>query len=97
MEVWALEAYGAAYTLQEMLTVKSLLQIHVEAERTEFLHQDVEGFRDAGLEVVVAAHDRLVDLGASGDVVRLRPRIVQRSGQGIAFLGPERGTQLTRG
>ena len=23
MEVWALEAYGAAYTLQEMLTVKS--------------------------------------------------------------------------
>ena len=22
MEVWALEAYGAAYTLQEMLTVK---------------------------------------------------------------------------
>jgi DNA-directed RNA polymerase subunit beta len=23
MEVWALEAYGAAYTLQEVLTVKS--------------------------------------------------------------------------
>ncbi|MBN2187876.1 MAG: hypothetical protein JW699_00370, partial [Chitinispirillaceae bacterium] len=23
MEVWALEAYGAAYTLQQMLTVKS--------------------------------------------------------------------------
>ena len=23
MEVWALESYGAAYTLQEMLTVKS--------------------------------------------------------------------------
>ena len=23
MEVWALEAYGSAYTLQEMLTVKS--------------------------------------------------------------------------
>ena len=23
MEVWALEGYGAAYTLQEMLTVKS--------------------------------------------------------------------------
>ena len=23
MEVWAMEAYGAAYTLQEMLTVKS--------------------------------------------------------------------------
>ena len=25
MEVWALEAYGAAYTLQEMLTVKSMM------------------------------------------------------------------------
>jgi DNA-directed RNA polymerase subunit beta len=23
MEVWAMEAYGAAYTLQELLTVKS--------------------------------------------------------------------------
>ncbi len=23
MEVWALEAYGAAYTLQELLTIKS--------------------------------------------------------------------------
>ena len=23
MEVWALEAYGAAYTLQEMMTIKS--------------------------------------------------------------------------
>jgi DNA-directed RNA polymerase beta subunit len=23
MEVWAMEAYGAAYTLQEILTVKS--------------------------------------------------------------------------
>jgi len=23
MEVWALEGYGAAYTLQEMLTIKS--------------------------------------------------------------------------
>jgi DNA-directed RNA polymerase subunit beta len=27
MEVWALEAYGAAYTLKEMLTVKSDDQI----------------------------------------------------------------------
>ncbi|WP_375581845.1 hypothetical protein ABWH88_08345 [Marinobacter adhaerens] len=34
MEVWALEAYGAAYTLQEMLTVKS-----DDAERSD---QDVQ-------------------------------------------------------
>jgi DNA-directed RNA polymerase subunit beta len=26
MEVWALEAYGAAYTLQEMLTVKAIVR-----------------------------------------------------------------------
>ncbi len=33
MEVWALEAYGAAYTLQEMLTVKS--------DDVEWTYQDV--------------------------------------------------------
>ena len=37
MEVWALEAYGAAYTLQEMLTVKS--------GRRERPHQDVQEHR----------------------------------------------------
>ena len=35
MEVWALEAYGAAYTLQEMLTVKS--------GRRFGSHQDLRG------------------------------------------------------
>ena len=37
MEVWALEAYGAAYTLQEMLTIKS---------------DDVEGRREAYKNIV---------------------------------------------
>ncbi len=37
MEVWALEAYGAAYTLQEMLTIKS---------------DDIKG-RDAAFEAIV--------------------------------------------
>jgi hypothetical protein len=37
MEVWALEAYGAAYTLQEMLTVKS--------DDVERPHQGVQGDR----------------------------------------------------
>jgi DNA-directed RNA polymerase subunit beta len=39
MEVWALEAYGAAYTLQEMLTVKS---DDVEG-RTEMYERILEG------------------------------------------------------
>ncbi len=39
MEVWALEAYGAAYTLQEMLTVKS---DDIEG-RTEMYERLLEG------------------------------------------------------
>ena len=39
MEVWALEAYGAAYTLQEMLTVKS----DAVAGRTKMYKNIVEG------------------------------------------------------
>ena len=39
MEVWALEAYGAAYTLQEILTVKS----DDVAGRTQDLRSDRQG------------------------------------------------------
>ena len=39
MEVWALEAYGAAYTLQEMLTVKS----DYVAVRTKMYKNIVDG------------------------------------------------------
>ena len=47
MEVWALEAYGAAYTLQEMLTVKS---DDVQG-RTKMYKNIVDGehFMDAGM------------------------------------------------
>ena len=47
MEVWALEAYGAAYTLQEFLTVKS----DDVAGRTRMYEKIVKGenFLDAGL------------------------------------------------
>ena len=45
MEVWALEAYGAAYTLQEMLTVKS----DDVAGRTRMYEKIVKG--DNTLEV----------------------------------------------
>ena len=39
MEVWALEAYGAAYTLQEILTVKSddIIGRKVDSQRDQFL------------------------------------------------------------
>jgi DNA-directed RNA polymerase subunit beta len=47
MEVWALEAYGAAYTLQEMLTVKS----DDVAGRTKMYKSIVDGDHqmDAGM------------------------------------------------
>jgi DNA-directed RNA polymerase subunit beta len=41
MEVWALEAYGAAHTLQEMLTLKS---------------DDIEG-RNAAYEAIIKGED----------------------------------------
>src|SRR5699024_6790238 len=40
MEVWALQAYGAAYTLQEMLTVKS----DDVAGRTRMYKSIVDGY-----------------------------------------------------
>ena len=47
MEVWALEAYGAAYTLQEMLTVKS----DDVSGRTKMYKNIVDGehYMDAGM------------------------------------------------
>src|SRR6266851_9824191 len=52
-------------------SVAALLQLDIEAKRAQLLDEDVERFGDARLEIVVAAHDRLVDLGAAGDIVRL--------------------------
>jgi DNA-directed RNA polymerase subunit beta len=47
MEVWALEAYGAAYTLQEMLTVKS---DDVQGRTKMYKHiVDGEHYMDAGM------------------------------------------------
>src|SRR5689334_9839804 len=47
-----------------------LVEFDVEAERAQLLDQHVEGFGNARLEGIVAADDRLVDLGAAGHVVR---------------------------
>jgi hypothetical protein len=51
MEVWALEAYGASYTLQEMLTVKSD-DVH---GRTKMYKNIVDGMHqmDAGMPEVL--------------------------------------------
>src|SRR5271169_626839 len=51
-------------------SIVALLQFDVEAERPQLLDQHIEGFGDAGLKIVVAADDRLIDLGAARDVIR---------------------------
>src|ERR1051325_4705470 len=47
----------------------ALLQFDIETQRAELLDEHVEALGDARLEIVVAAHDRLIDLGAAGNVV----------------------------
>src|SRR5215207_3716096 len=49
-----------------------LHQLDVQTERLELADEDVERFGQAGGERCVALDDRLVDLGAAHDVVRLR-------------------------
>jgi len=71
MEVWALEAYGAAYTLQELLTVKSddiigrnkIYDAIVKGENPpapgtpESFHVLVREFRSLGLDIKVSEAD----------------------------------------
>jgi DNA-directed RNA polymerase subunit beta len=71
MEVWALQAYGAAYTLQEMLTVKSddvigrtkVYEAIVKGDDTfeagipESFNVLVKEMRSLGLNVELKAHD----------------------------------------
>ena len=75
MEVWALQAYGAAYTLQEMLTVKSddvvgrtkVYEAIVkgddsfEAGIPESFNVLVKEMRSLGLNVELNTHDPVID------------------------------------
>jgi len=78
MEVWALQAYGAAYTLQEMLTVKSddvvgrtkVYEAIVKGDDTfeagipESFNVLVKEMRSLGLNVELAALEDLTEDGA---------------------------------
>jgi DNA-directed RNA polymerase subunit beta len=71
MEVWALEAYGASYTLQEMLTVKS----DDVNGRTKMYENIVEGDHkmDAGMpESFNVLVKEIRSLGINIDLERLR-------------------------
>ncbi len=81
MEVWALEAYGAAYTLQEMLTVKSDDTVgRVKAYESIVKSENIpepsvpESFKvllkeiqSLGLDVNLVAEEGAVDLGEEDD------------------------------
>jgi DNA-directed RNA polymerase subunit beta len=81
MEVWALEAYGAAYTLQEMLTVKSddtvgrvkAYEAIVKSENIpepsvpESFKVLLKEIQSLGLDVNLVAEEGAVDMGAEDD------------------------------
>jgi len=81
MEVWALEAYGAAYTLQEMLTVKSDDTVgRVKAYESIVKSENIpepsvpESFKvllkeiqSLGLDVNLVAEEGAVDIGEEDD------------------------------
>jgi DNA-directed RNA polymerase subunit beta len=81
MEVWALEAYGAAYTLQEMLTVKSddtvgrvkAYEAIVKSENIpepsvpESFKVLLKEIQSRGLDVNLVAEEGAVDMGEEDD------------------------------
>jgi len=85
MEVWALEAYGAAYTLQEMLTIKSddvagrtkVYEAIVRGDDTfeagipESFNVLVKEIRSLGLNVELDMRD--IDEGEAGQTEELAP------------------------
>ena len=88
MEVWALQAYGAAYTLQEMLTVKSddvvgrtkVYEAIVKGDDTfeagipESFNVLVKEMRSLGLNVELAALDEIDDEDAAACPTRRNKR-----------------------
>src|SRR5882672_199890 len=66
-----------------------LLELHVDAEGADLLHQHVEGFRHTRLHLVVAIDNGLVHLRSTLHVVRLhREHFLQRVGSAVGFERP---------
>jgi DNA-directed RNA polymerase subunit beta len=100
MEVWALEAYGAAYTLQEMLTVKSddvagrtkvyeaivKRRRHVRGRRSGIFNVLVKEMRSLGLnmELLDAERDEPANNDRGGVGSVPRPSALRPAGAGLA-------------
>src|SRR5262245_58998723 len=64
-------------------------QLNVKTERLQLANQHVERFRQAGLEIRFAFDDGLVDLRASGHVVRFRrQQLLQDVRRAVGFQRP---------
>src|SRR5437762_11454841 len=64
--------------------------VHIDGKRTNFLDQDVERFRHAGLDLVLALDDVLVHLRASIDVVGLdREHFLERIRRAVGLERPD--------
>src|SRR6185503_16080068 len=62
------------------------LQVDVDTQGTDFLHQHVERLGHAGVDLVIALDDVLVHLGAAVDVVGLdREHLLQRVRGTVGF------------
>jgi DNA-directed RNA polymerase subunit beta len=100
MEVWALEAYGAAYTLQEMLTVKSddvvgRVKTYESIVKNEPIEEPgvpasfkvlVKELQSLGLAVeAVNENDEIIDFGKPDERTKL-PRL----GMGLSLPGMRR-------
>jgi DNA-directed RNA polymerase subunit beta len=99
MEVWALEAYGAAYTLQEMLTVKSddvqgRVKTYESIVKGDPIDEPgipasfrvlVKELQSLGLDVEAVTDEGMIRFGKDDE--RTRP---PRIGTGLLELGPKR-------
>jgi len=99
MEVWALEAYGAAYTLQEMLTVKSddvqgRVKTYESIVKGEPIDEPgipasfrvlVKELQSLGLDVEAVTDEGMIRFGKDDEKIR-PPRI----GTGLLELGTKR-------
>ena len=76
--------------MRRLLIVLRIQEFHVEAQTPDLLHEHVERFRHAGLEIVLALDDALVDLGAARHVVGLdREHLLQGIGGAVGFQRPD--------
>src|SRR6185503_16621586 len=47
------------------------VEVNIDCERADFLHQHIEGFRHAGVDLVFALDDVFIHLGAAAHIVGL--------------------------